>query len=393
MESKYLILDYLILDYTKMKCKSTYFLKLFGESRYKFPILSSYLRHGTSNYFLGKKCTKFNLTTEEKKAAIDKMNQWGSNAIPFLFVIDFEINKVQMMILSDAQKNNYYFDIQGVTNYDYSEKIDLPKLITWNKYPLSLVDYAESFKTIQDGLHRGDSFLANLTCSTPLETNLSLAQIFHHSRAKYKLWKKDKFVCFSPEIFVKINVDGIISSHPMKGTIDASIDDAKQLIMNDLKEKAEHHTIVDLIRNDLSKVAKNVRVTKFRYLDLLKTNEKDLYQVSSEIEGKLAQDWKANIGNILMELLPAGSISGAPKKSTIELIQNAETYQRGYYTGVFGIFDGKTLDSGVMIRFVEQNEQGKKYFKSGGGITVFSNLMTEYQELINKIYVPITRND
>jgi para-aminobenzoate synthetase component I len=333
------------------------------------------------------------LTTVEKKAAIANMNQWGAEDIPFLFVIDFDLKNVQVMPLDIVIKNNYYFDIQGITNYDYAKIVNLPKAITWKKHPLSLAEYAKSFQVIQSGLHRGDSFLTNLTCSTPLKTNLDLAQIFHHSQAKYKLWKKDEFVCFSPEIFIKINAEGIISSHPMKGTIDAAVADAKQLIMNDLKEKAEHNTIVDLIRNDLSKVAKKVTVTKFRYLDLLQTNEKNLYQVSSEIQGELPLDWKANIGNILMELLPAGSISGAPKKSTIDLIMQAETYERGHYTGVFGVFDGKTLNSGVMIRFIEQNERGEMYFKSGGGITVFSDLTTEYQELINKIYVPISRNN
>jgi para-aminobenzoate synthetase component I len=333
------------------------------------------------------------LTTVEKKAAIGNMNQWGAEGIPFLFIIDFEIKNVTVLRLGDAQKKGYFFDIQGITNYNYLKMKALPKTMTWEKKPLSLADYTKAFRMIQEGLHRGNSFLANLTCSTPLETNLDLAQIFHHSQAKYKLWKKDAFVCFSPEIFVKINAEGIIASYPMKGTIDAAIPDAKQLIMNDLKEKAEHNTIVDLIRNDLSKIAKKVTVTKFRYLDLLQTNEKNLYQVSSEIQGKLAHDWKENVGNILMQLLPAGSISGAPKKSTIELIQSAETYERGHYTGVFGFFDGKSLDSGVMIRFIEQDEQGKMHFKSGGGITVFSDLVTEYQELINKIYVPIPRNN
>mgnify|MGYP000682968536 FL=1 len=81
-------------------------------------------------------------------------------------------------------------------------------------------------------------------------------------------------------------------------------------------------------------------------------------------------------GEILFSLLPAGSITGAPKKKTLEIIAEAETYERGFYTGVMGYFDGSSLDSAVMIRFVEQ-EGDRMYFKSGGGITCRSEVESE----------------
>ncbi len=174
----------------------------------------------------------------------------------------------------------------------------------------------------------------------------------------------------------------------MKGTIDADIPDAKNIILNDRKETAEHYTIVDLIRNDLNQIAKNVKVERFRYIDKIRTNRKNLLQVSSEISGELPADYYKNIGTILDKLLPAGSISGAPKKKTLEIIKTTETHKRNYYTGVAGFFDGKNLDSFVMIRFVEKNGN-KFFFKSGGGITNFSNVQSEYDELCNKIYIPI----
>ena len=88
-------------------------------------------------------------------------------------------------------------------------------------------------------------------------------------------------------------------------------------------------------------------------------------------------------------MLPAGSISGAPKKKTLEIIEEAEGYDRGFFTGVFGYFDGRNLDSAVMIRFIER--QGDQLvFKSGGGVTSFSECKQEYVELIDKVYVPIT---
>ena len=174
----------------------------------------------------------------------------------------------------------------------------------------------------------------------------------------------------------------------MKGTMDAALPDAEQKLLNSEKELAEHYTIVDLIRNDLSMVAKNVKVDRFRFIDKLKTNRGGLLQMSSEISGELPENYHEIIGEILIKMLPAGSISGAPKKKTIEIIREAEQYKRGYYTGIFGIFDGENIDSGVMIRYIEQKPDGLIY-KSGGGITAKSNVDEEYQELIDKIYIPL----
>ena len=174
----------------------------------------------------------------------------------------------------------------------------------------------------------------------------------------------------------------------MKGTIDADLPDAALKILNDQKELAEHVTIVDLIRNDLSQIASNVEVTRFRYLDRLRTNHKDLLQVSSEITGELPADYQNRLGEILVKLLPAGSVSGAPKSKTLAIIRQAEREKRGFYTGVFGYFNGSVLDSGVMIRFIEKD--GDRFFyRSGGGITTQSVVSSEYQEAIDKVYVPV----
>ncbi len=186
---------------------------------------------------------------------------------------------------------------------------------------------------------------------------------------------------------MRIN-NGVISSYPMKGTIDAALPNAKERLLNDEKEVAEHHTIVDLIRNDLSMVATDVEVDRLMFLDRISTNRGDLLQMSSQISGKVPENYRQNIGSILAKLLPAGSICGAPKAKTVEIIKKAEQYHRGYYTGVFGIFDGTNLDSCVLIRYLEQ--QGDELlFKSGGGITFLSDCQTEYNELIQKVYVPI----
>jgi len=253
--------------------------------------------------------------------------------------------------------------------------------------PLRLSDYKPKFDYVLSQIQLGNSFLVNLTQPTKVQSNLSLFEIYQQSAARYKLWIKDSILVLSPETFIKIK-GSFISSFPMKGTIDAGIPNAKQIILNDPKEMAEHATIVDLIRNDLSQVATEVEVKKYRYIEKIKTNQHDLLQVSSEISGRLDDKSREHLGDILFTLLPAGSISGAPKTKTLEIIHVAEGYDRGFYAGVCGCFDGENLNSGVMIRYIEQEPDGLT-FKSGGGITAQSDLVKEYEELIQKVYVPV----
>lgn len=320
-------------------------------------------------------------------AMIWKMNEMGKNKTPFLFIIDFQCSVPVLIPINEIDSNNIIFDINGFTNI--SEQLHVNNIISIKKSPADYNSFLKAFDNIQKHLHYGNSYLVNLTFETPVKTDLTLNEIFCVSKAKYKLLYNNKFVVFSPEIFIKINENGIISSFPMKGTIDATIDNAEEVILRDKKEYAEHCTIVDLIRNDLSMVATNVHVRRFRYIDRIDTCEKPLLQVSSEICGQLPEDYNKKIGTIIAALLPAGSISGAPKNKTMEIIAESESYKRGYYTGVFGYFDGIKLDSGVMIRFIEKRED-KLYYKSGGGITVYSEPEKEYQEMIDKIYVPVT---
>ena len=129
--------------------------------------------------------------------------------------------------------------------------------------------------------------------------------------------------------------EGMISSYPMKGTIDASVPDAERVILEDYKERSEHNTIVDLIRNDLNRVAERVDVKRFRYIDRLRVSRGEILQVSSEVTGRLTGDYYSRLGEIVFGMLPAGSISGAPKPSTLRIITQAERERRGFYTGVY----------------------------------------------------------
>ena len=315
----------------------------------------------------------------------DKMDELSDQKVPFFFMVDFLVENVLVYTESELDKNSILVDFQNFKNINLHEAE--PKDVHLHSFPESKEEYRKGFDIVQENLKLGNSYLTNYTCKTEIEINLSLEEIFYLSKAKYKVLYKDEFVFFSPETFIEIT-DNEIFTHPMKGTIDAAKENAIEVLKNNVKEKAEHYTVVDLLRNDLSIVADEVKVNEFQRIDFLKTNKKNLYAMSSEISGKLKPEFRNKIGSIMKNLLPAGSILGAPKPKTLEIIQEAENRDRGFYTGVCGWFDGKNLDSCVMIRFIEK-ESGKLYFKSGGGITHLSNFADEYQEMKNKIYVPI----
>lgn len=321
------------------------------------------------------------------KYCISRINDLGRSRTPFFFMIDFEMKKPIVYPLDELPAHIHY-NINNKSNHKKLPQVESEFL--FEPKPIDRKKYAKAYNIVQDHLQYGNTFLLNLAFPTEVVTDLSLRDIYQRSEAKYKLYVEDELVVFSPEIFVQIKEDHIYS-YPMKGTIDADAMGADLFILNDKKETAEHCTIVDLIRNDLSMVAKEVRVTKFRYIDTLKTNLKSLHQVSSEIRGKLSSDFHERLGTILFTLLPAGSVSGAPKPKTLDIIKEAEMQDRGYYTGVFGVYDGQTLDSGVMIRYIEKTGDSRLQYRSGGGITAMSDLESEYQELIDKIYVPTHR--
>ncbi|MBD3823549.1 MAG: aminodeoxychorismate synthase component I [Epsilonproteobacteria bacterium] len=309
----------------------------------------------------------------------EKVNQKASKREPFLVICDFLAQNVIVL----GEEELACEDVEFSMDEDFISNSHAKRL---EKRAMEFQEYKSKFDAVIEEIKAGDTYLTNLTQPTPITTALTLQEIYESANAKFKLRYKDKFVCFSPERFIKIEND-TIHTFPMKGTIDASISHAAELILANEKEMAEHVMVVDLLRNDLSIVASNVRVERFRYIDTIEAGEKRLLQVSSHICGDLENNWHVNLGDILKKLLPAGSISGTPKKSTLEIIERVEGYERGYFSGIFGYFDGKEFDSAVMIRFIEKTQAGYIY-KSGGGITLDSRAEDEYNEMLDKVYLP-----
>ncbi|MCH9812554.1 MAG: aminodeoxychorismate synthase component I [Epsilonproteobacteria bacterium] len=309
----------------------------------------------------------------------EKLNHYGQKREPIFFVIDFEAKEHYLSPLNMLEED-IVFSFQESTHCYENKKVP------YTYHPIPYPKYEIAFKAIQEEIKKGNTYLINLTFPSKLEIPYNLKEIYDYTDARFKLYFKDQFVCFTPERFVKIENDSIYT-YPMKGTIEASIPNAEAKILNDQKEMAEHVMVVDLLRNDLSMISKRVRVEKFRYIEKIKAGERELLQVSSKIKGELELGWQDRLGEIITTMLPAGSITGAPKKSTTQIIKDIEGYERGFFSGVFGIFDGEKLDSAVMIRFIEKTHEGYLY-KSGGGITIDSQCENEYLEMCEKVYVP-----
>lgn len=319
-----------------------------------------------------------------------RLNTLGARREPCFFLIDFEQARPQVHTMGSVPftegPSPPRFDFPNRPDPDcHPNDLRFPSL-TARHVPED--DFRRAFDVVQAGLHRGDSFLTNLTFPVPIDLDGSLEDVYWLAEAKYRVWLPGKFVSFSPETFVTVSPTGYLETRPMKGTTQDTPTDREALLTSP-KEIAEHATIVDLMRNDLNQVARGVGLTDYRYFHKIATSSRGLVQTSSKIGGQLPEDWQAGLGTLLARLLPAGSVSGAPKPATLELIRRAEGQDRGYYCGIAGYFDGESLDTCVLIRFIERRADGSHYFRSGGGITARSTWQEEYAELCAKVRIPL----
>jgi para-aminobenzoate synthetase component 1 len=340
----------------------------------------------------------------DASGAFAALDRYGRERRPCFFAFDFAQAHPVVLPLDMVDPQRIRFDLRGITNGrplpDPAAALVLPRpaeLLT-GIIPPSRGAYAAAFAAAREAFRAGDSYLLNLTAASSVRLAMPLERLYGLARAPYRLLM-DSVLVFSPEAFVRIEADRI-RTFPMKGSLrcprQAAAQGARRLL-DDPKETAEHVTVVDLLRNDLGRVAVAVSVPRYRYVEEVFLGDEVLIQTSSEIEGRLEANWPDRLGAILAALLPAGSVTGAPKKRTCEHIARAEALlgqERGWYTGVFGVFTGEAVDSAVMIRFIEgaspaPDGQGwQATFKSGGGLTWDSREDDEYAELVAKVAFP-----
>lgn len=309
----------------------------------------------------------------------EKINALGSLGAPFVFCIDYAMRNGFVYEL-DSMPDDVAFCIEG-KSFGSAKSSKVPKIV--EKNPITKADYSQKIDAIKEKIALGDIYMANLTAPTKITLDGSLEDVFCASKSDFKLLVKNRFVISSPEAFVEIEGNKI-STYPIKGTAPYDGEKSVEILLQNTKELSEHTMTVDLLRNDLSIVARSVKVESFRYPIIIEANGKKLIQIASKISGRLPSGYL--LGDTIFALLPAGSVTGTPKKKCVEILMEIEKYERGFFCGIFGYFDGRRLKSGVSIRYIEQTDDGFIY-KSGGGITFDSDEVLEYEEMLEKVYL------
>jgi len=188
----------------------------------------------------------------------------------------------------------------------------------------------------------------------------------------------------SPETLVKLQ-NGKLFTYPLAGTRPRGADDIEDLalekeLLADEKELAEHNMLVDLGRNDLGKISKFGTVKVEKYMSILRFSH--VMHIGSTVSGEIS-DGKTGL-DAINAILPAGTLSGAPKIRAMQIINELEKNKRGIYGGAIGYLDFTgNMDTCIAIRIVYK-KKGKVFIRCGAGIVADSNPESEYQECINK---------
>lgn len=257
----------------------------------------------------------------------------------------------------------------------------------------SAQDYAKRFARLHDHIRRGDCYQGNLTfpvraqwSGDPLAAFDSLTE---RQPVKYGalISLGDPVVLSrSPELFFEIDAEGMIETHPMKGTAPRGAtraEDArlKSFLRKDEKNQAENRMIVDLLRNDISLISEvgTLEVPELFRIETYPT----VHQMVSRVRARLLPD--VGIRRILAALFPCGSITGAPKIRAMEILHDLEGTPRDVYCGAIGwIAPGGTMRFSVAIRTISLFSSGEAVYNVGGGVVFDSTAEEEYQECLLK---------
>jgi para-aminobenzoate synthetase component 1 len=255
-------------------------------------------------------------------------------------------------------------------------------------------EYLQHFESLASHIQQGDIYEVNYCLNfkakaieiDPLSTYLRLND---QTQAPFSVFHRDEehfLLCGSPERYLKKEGNSILSQ-PIKGTIrrgDTIEEDEllKEKLANDPKEQAENVMIVDLVRNDLSRIATKASVKVDELFGVY--SFKTVHQLISSISCKV--DPKTHPIDCIKATFPMGSMTGAPKISAMKLIEAHEDFKRGIYSGAFGYFKPNgDFDLNVVIRSILYNSKKQMVsFPVGGALTSLANANDEYHECILK---------
>jgi para-aminobenzoate synthetase component I len=256
----------------------------------------------------------------------------------------------------------------------------------------NLHSYTKQFNTVKDYLKQGDCYQVNISKKYQVKAKgeswcfyKKFREINQSPFMAYLCFDEFELLSGSPERFLKA-VDGKVSTRPIKGTRARGVNqhedrEALNFLINSAKDKAENLMIVDLLRNDLGVSCDSGSIN----VDELFTIETypNVHHLVSSVSGVLKKE--SNIYSLFENAFPGGSITGAPKKRAMEIIEELEEHARDFYCGSVAYFSfNERLDSNISIRSIISKEE-TLFFYSGGGLTIESNLEDEYQEIEDKV--------
>ncbi len=296
------------------------------------------------------------------------------------------INNVKDLALFVFFNNN---NIEVVNSDKIKFNFNLNHRIKYFHLNTSKTDYLKSIQKIKYYIKEGDTYQVNYTVKGNFEFEGNLCSLFQNlifnQSARYiaAISLPDKFIIsISPELFFEIK-NGKISTRPMKGTSSRGFNLQSDLIasynlMKSDKEKAENVMIVDLLRNDLGRVSKFGKVTVNNLFEI--ERYESLFQMTSEINSTLKTNVK--FSDIIKNIFPCGSVTGAPKIRTMEVIDEIEKDKRNIYTGSIGLFLKNKITMNVSIRTLVINKKNQRgEIGLGSGIVWDSNPEKEYNEV------------
>ncbi|HHT9952466.1 TPA: aminodeoxychorismate synthase component I [Legionella pneumophila] len=257
---------------------------------------------------------------------------------------------------------------------------------------ISKENYRSSFNAVQQALRAGRSYQVNFT--QPFQTKFTGDPWYMYQRvnrnnfvpyAAFIRTEEADILSFSPERFLLYD-NGEILTSPIKGTIHRSKDPVvdkklKEQLLNCPKNRAENVMIVDLLRNDLGKLAKTGSVKVMNLCQIQSFNS--VHHLVSDIRALCKED--IHPIEVFFSCFPGGSITGAPKLETMKIISEQETYKRGVYCGCIAYFSQHgRFDANIAIRTVTAKDN-VLYLAAGGGIVIDSDWEDEYRECFTKI--------
>ena len=286
-----------------------------------------------------------------------------------------------------------------LTNNEVSELLDVNSMNAPSAFQIKNLspnicksDYIQSVRKLKQYLKNGDTYQVNYTFKYKFEFRGNAFQLYKKLRGNQKCefgallrTENEMIMSLSPELFVRKDSDSLICK-PMKGTIKRGQSEKEDEtlahhLQNDPKSIAENMIIVDLLRNDLGKVSEigSVKVSNVLEIEKYKT----LFQMTSTIEGKADKD--KSIIEYIKHLFPCGSVTGAPKIRTMEIINEIELEPREIYTGSIGcFFPDNSFCLNVAIRTLIITNDSKGEMGIGSAIVNDSNVDDEYQECLLK---------